>query len=93
MSSKQYNVLLKFHYLCCILQRNTYRSNLHPDMTMNRRLITRQRTPRVAKIYWFNPLFVECGEVHASSFRIVGGEDTQFGGHPWMVTDQFLKRY
>ena len=29
--------------------------------------------------------FLECGEVHASSFRIVGGEDTQFGGHPWMV--------
>jgi hypothetical protein len=27
----------------------------------------------------------ECGEVYASSFRIVGGEDTQFGGHPWMV--------
>ena len=31
---------------------------------------------------------VECGEVHASSFRIVGGEDTQFGGHPWMVSLQ-----
>jgi len=27
----------------------------------------------------------KCGEVHASSFRIVGGEDTQFGGHPWMA--------
>ena len=23
--------------------------------------------------------------MYASSFRIVGGEDTQFGGHPWMV--------
>ena len=37
-------------------------------------------------LLFFNPLFLECGEVHASSFRIVGGEDTQFGGHPWMVT-------
>ena len=23
--------------------------------------------------------------MYAGSFRIVGGEDTQFGGHPWMV--------
>ena len=50
---------------------------------------------QLLQIGWlrFNPLFAECGEVHASSFRIVGGEDTQFGGHPWMVTHQFLKRY
>ena len=26
-----------------------------------------------------------CGEIHAGSFRIVGGGDTQFGGHPWQV--------
>ena len=42
--------------------------------------------------YWINKewmniecLISECGEVYASSFRIVGGDDTQFGGHPWMV--------
>ena len=23
--------------------------------------------------------------MYASSYRIVGGEDTQFGGHPWMA--------
>ena len=27
----------------------------------------------------------ECGRVRTGSFRIVGGEDTQFGGHPWQV--------
>ena len=26
-----------------------------------------------------------CGEIHTGSFRIVGGGDTQFGGHPWQV--------
>ena len=35
--------------------------------------------------------FKECGEVYASSFRIVGGEDTQFGGHPWMVSAAWKK--
>ena len=33
---------------------------------------------------------LECGEVYAGSFRIVGGEDTQFGGHPWMVSEKNL---
>ena len=46
---------------------------------------------QLLQIGWFrfNPLLAECGEVHASSFRIVGGEDTQFGGHPWMVGVSF----
>ncbi len=30
-------------------------------------------------------LFLECGETYTSTYRIVGGEDTQFGGHPWQV--------
>lgn len=34
---------------------------------------------------WVNHVFTECGEVYTSSYRIVGGEDTAFGGHPWMV--------
>ena len=37
-------------------------------------------------VFDFDNYFKECGEVYASSFRIVGGEDTQFGGHPWMVS-------
>ena len=28
---------------------------------------------------------IGCGEIQAGSFRIVGGGDTQFGGHPWQV--------
>lgn len=27
----------------------------------------------------------ECGETYTSTYRIVGGQDTQFGGHPWQV--------
>ena len=30
-------------------------------------------------------LFSECGETYTSTYRIVGGADTQFGGHPWQV--------
>ena len=30
-------------------------------------------------------LFSECGETYTSTYRIVGGQDTQFGGHPWQV--------
>ena len=29
--------------------------------------------------------FPECGETYTSTYRIVGGADTQFGGHPWQV--------
>ena len=36
------------------------------------------------------PNCLECGEVYAGSFRIVGGDDTQFGGHPWMVSYIYL---
>ncbi len=35
----------------------------------------------------FTFLSAECGEVYTSSFRIVGGEDTHFGGHPWQVSE------
>lgn len=34
------------------------------------------------KSHYYN---LGCGEVYTSSYRIVGGEDTAFGGHPWMV--------
>jgi len=27
----------------------------------------------------------QCGETYTSTYRIVGGADTQFGGHPWQV--------
>eukprot|EP00093_Oithona_nana_P008136 08136.XXX_488190_489622_1 [CDS] Oithona nana genome sequencing. len=27
----------------------------------------------------------QCGETYTSTYRIVGGDDTQFGGHPWQV--------
>merc|ERR1712223_1664161 len=27
----------------------------------------------------------KCGETYTSTYRIVGGADTQFGGHPWQV--------
>ena len=30
-------------------------------------------------------VIIGCGEINAGSFRIVGGGDTQFGGHPWQV--------
>ena len=30
-------------------------------------------------------ILLGCGEIHTGSFRIVGGGDTQFGGHPWQV--------
>ncbi len=55
-------------------------------------LLHRQSIVSFVVIYLFHtelnltqPYCLECGEVYAGSFRIVGGDDTQFGGHPWMV--------
>ena len=61
-------------------------------------MITRKYFPTCLKYFDVNKRnifkFSECGEVYASSFRIVGGEDTQFGGHPWMVREHlFLSLY
>lgn len=43
-----------------------------------------QEQKQITVVHYLS-ISAECGEVYASAFRIVGGGDTQFGGHPWQV--------
>ena len=53
-------------------------------ISRRKRIITARMTFEVIVKFIFLSL-LGCGEIHAGSFRIVGGGDTQFGGHPWQV--------
>ena len=43
-------------------------------------------------VFWlFGSALLQMMGININSFRIVGGDDTQFGGHPWMVSYKLVK--
>ena len=59
--------------------------NVIKSTTLLQNVKTRILNQKSRKLVYLNPTFSECGETYTSTYRIVGGQDTQFGGHPWQV--------